>query len=267
LIDYLLNIQNAPVWISAALVLAAAFWLVNKSFARASRKQEAQAKDLEPLTTEQAALIERALAASAERLAPAADNFQPTGADAKAMLRAALTNFLRSGDAKGRRVATLLAEKHTHEAQDLALAIASEIRGDGKSATERARAAQAWIDAGAVAYLNDGKAAIAASERARDLGAVDVVSHTWLGCLYLRRGRLGEAEAAFRTAEAALGPEENVSRAALLGNLGSVALKRGDRPAARAQFEQALAIYREMGAWEHEWARYARANLAKLNRG
>jgi tetratricopeptide (TPR) repeat protein len=260
---------SAPVWIAAALVFAATFALAYFLITRGRRdNRRSPESTTASLSTEQVALIERALAACAPELASAMEGVQPTGADPRAMLRAALSYFLRMSDPRGRRVATLLAERHIDEARDLAAAMAGEIpiRASAGEAL-RSRAANAWMNAGIVAYLNDVKAAIAACERARELGAADFLTQAWLGALYFRRGRLGEAEAAFNAAEALLGPEENVNRAALLGNLGDVALKRGDRPAARTLFERALAIYTEMGAWEHEWARHARASLAKLRRG
>jgi tetratricopeptide (TPR) repeat protein len=255
LVDYFLDIANAPVWAGAAAIVAVTLWLVHEFISRLrTGPSKAGASVLEPLTAEQAGLVERALAANAQRIAPEPDAAQPAGADARSMVRAALINYVKSGDPRARRVAAHLADGRTQEARDLAAAIASE-----------GKAARAWIDASAVAYLNDAKAAIAASERARDLGARDVVVNAWLGRLYLSRGRLAEAEAAFRAAETALGPREKASRAALLGNLGDVALKRGDLPAARVLLEQALALYSDMGAGGQELARRARDNLAKLD--
>ncbi|MBL8551816.1 MAG: hypothetical protein JNJ73_17650 [Hyphomonadaceae bacterium] len=251
IVDFFLNPWNAPIWLALAGLVAGALWLYERRTRSLSPQTPAPAAPPPPpLSTADAALIERVLAACAEQLGAA----EPPGVDdGRAMLRAALGRFLRGGDLRGRRVATLLAERHTHAAQDLAFAIA-----------EAAPNADAWLDASAVAALNDARAAIVSGEKARALGARSAAALSWLGRLYLRRGRLGEAVSALEAADAALAHEEKLKRAGLLACLADVALKRGDRPAARAYLEAALANYADAGEAGAEGVQDARARLARL---
>jgi tetratricopeptide (TPR) repeat protein len=271
IVEFFLNPWNAPIWIAIGALVFGGVWLYERRGAlrtlaqarlqsvRARAAPTAPKADLAappyppPLSTADVALIERVLDACSELLVEAV----PLGLDdARVMLRAALANYLRDNDPKGRRVATLLADRHFHEAQDLAVAIAGDLTG--------VDAARAWLDASAVSAMNDARAAIIAAEKARELGDAHAVSLAWLGRLYLRRGRLGEAEAAFKGAEAAFSHDEKVKRAGIFAFRAEIAIKWGDRPSARSLLELALGAFSDAGNAGAEGASDVRARLAKL---
>jgi tetratricopeptide (TPR) repeat protein len=231
----------------------------------ASREQAAHA----PLTDAQAALIDRALAANAGSLALPVPGPPPAGPGPKDVLRAALVRFLQNEDPRGARVAALVAEQCTQEAQDLAVVMAEDLENAAKRNGAKARpgAARAWADAGAIAYLNHPKIALSRLQKAHELGADDVETRIWLGTLYYRLGRVGEAEASYRAAEQKAWPDDQETRAVILCNLGCVCVTRGDLAAADAHFQTALRLVETIGDKSRQSAMIGNLGLVSYTRG
>ncbi len=276
--DWFKDIQNAPILVVGAVVLAVIvfFWRRAADAAKARRDGEREAKrdieisEIKQLTVAQSAQIERALAAAAPLLAAAGgEGPQPAGADPAENLRTALRDFVSSEDPRGAEVATLVEQKRTEEAAQLSAAIAGDLEAAAArlGAQLNAKAAKAWSDSGAVAYLNDPRSALAAYEKARDLGADDVAAHIQLGILYGRLGRLGEAEACFKAAEPRLAPDDQASHAAILSNLGNVALTRGDLAAAEDFLTRALKLAEELGSKQGMAIQLGNLGIVALTRG
>jgi tetratricopeptide (TPR) repeat protein len=222
-----------------------------------------------PLTPSQAALIERALSANAPALALPVPGPPPAGPGPRDVLRASLTNFLQTEDPRGARVATLVAECCIQEAQDLAVVMAEELENGVKrnGVKTKPAAAKAWADAGAIAYLNHPKIALARFQKAHELGAEDVDTRIWLGTLYYRLGRVGEAEACYRGAEARAWPDDHGTRSVILCNLGCVAVTRGDLNAADEHFRGALKLAETSSSKAQQSALIGNLGLVAFTRG
>ncbi|MGF1608924.1 MAG: tetratricopeptide repeat protein [Kiloniellales bacterium] len=129
-------------------------------------------------------------------------------------------------------------------------------------AAVRKDAAQAARHYAALAELHDPKAALAAYEAATDLDPDHAEGWNRLGLAQARAGRLGEAEASFKRLLALgqdRGDEALVALAA--GNLGLVALLRGDLDEAEAHLKQSL-VGAEAGA--HDGAQGAAVDFGNL---
>lgn len=246
------DVQNAPVWIVGGAVLAAVGVVLKVlgERSKARKERERDERDLQRDAEQRELKAEvRDIRTSwdrrvAELKARAGEERQPAGFDPKEIKGAALIDFARSDDPRRRQVADLMMAGRDEEAQALAVSIAAEAEAEARrknGAEANARSGKAWRDAGALAYLNDPKGAVASYERARALGADDVVTHILLGNLYLRVSRLDDAEASYRAAEPLA--HDNANRADILGNLGELMRIRGvDLDTAENLMRSALAL-------------------------
>lgn len=242
---WLLSFQSAPIVVVAALVLGFFGFLSQRKQAKRQRDVEKDIQSLRQITTEQREAIERALtvAGSIETAR--------TGADSagERPLRRALEDYATGDDIRGLKIPLLIADRRIEEAKTLAFDIAERT----ESAAQRLggkwqeKAAQAWADAGEVAYLFDPPAALMAFERASTLGLKDIRITKALAILLYRVGRIQEADTLFSEVEASLGPEEHAIRADLLGNRGLIARSRSDLAAAERLHKEALSISRSIG--------------------
>ena len=105
--------------------------------------------------------------------------------------------------------------------------------------------AQTWRDIGALTFLSDTFTAMDAYERADQLSPGDPHTLSQLGSLYIRTGRLDEAQYAFDRLHLSAQTDDEVASA--LGNLGMLASIRGDLPTAERHIRDALAINQRIG--------------------
>lgn len=143
----------------------------------------------------------------------------------------ALQARVREGEEPDRAQTALrhLAENNPAEAE----AIFREILEAKRLASDHAKieAAAAARHLGALAFLHDTEAALAAYEEAVELDPLDAGGLNNLAEIYKRLGRLDDAERTFERLLAAkdLFNDDDTLRAIALGNLGRIAQTRGDR--------------------------------------
>ncbi|MBL8551817.1 MAG: tetratricopeptide repeat protein [Hyphomonadaceae bacterium] len=219
------------------------------------------------LSAQETAFIERGLNANAAQLALPVPGPPPAGPYPKHMLRAALGRFLKGGDVRGPRVVELVAERCIQEAYDLAVVMAEDLEVRTKGNGGAPVAARAWADAGAIAYINHPRICLARIQKAHELGADDVEMRLWLGTLYYRLGRIGEAESCYRGAESAAGQSDPEARAAAIANLGCVAVPKGDHAAAEAHFQNALRMAEQRGDKAEQSALIGNLGLVAYTKG
>lgn len=100
--------------------------------------------------------------------------------------------------------------------------------------------AQTYEEIGALAFLSDTFAAMDAYERANQLAPDNTNTLTQLGNLYIRTGRIEQAQATFEHFRDIA--TDDASAAAALGHLGNLASIRGNLVEAEGYFRDALAL-------------------------
>lgn len=159
---------------------------------------------------------------------------QPLSADAEAALRESIERLL-SAQSGARGTA---AEKLATGDLDGALADLQAAADEGEKAAQAL--AETWKEIGALSFAADTQASIRAYMRATELAPQDSDARNLLGSLYLRTGNY---ESALRTLEQVSWFEDDeAKRAVALGNLGVVALAKGDRTEAERLFRESLEI-------------------------
>lgn len=159
---------------------------------------------------------------------------QPLSADAEAALRESIERLL-SAQSGARGTA---AEKLATGDLDGALADLQAAADEGEKAAQAL--AETWKEIGALSFAADTQASIRAYMRATELAPQDSDARNLLGSLYLRTGNY---ELALRTLEQVSWFEDDeAKRAVALGNLGVVALAKGDRTEAERLFRELLEI-------------------------
>ena len=159
---------------------------------------------------------------------------QPLSPDAEAALRESIERLLSAQTgARGRAAARLETGDFNGALIELNAAAA-----EGEKAV--AGLAEIWQEIGALAYAEDTYAAIEAYERADQLAPDNFTTLSQLGNLYIRTGRLNEAQDALEEAHVLAGDEPAAALA--LGHLGTLASMRGNLSEAESYFRKALAI-------------------------
>lgn len=164
---------------------------------------------------------------------------QPLSADAEAALRESIERLL-SAQSGARGSA---AEKLAMGDFEGALADLQAAADEGEKAAQAL--AETWKEIGALSFAEDTQASIRAYARATELAPNDSDAHNLLGSLYLRTGNYEEA---LRTLEQVSWFEDDeAKRAVALGNLGVVALAKGDDAEAERLFRESLEINDKLG--------------------
>lgn len=164
---------------------------------------------------------------------------QPLSADAEAALRESIERLL-SAQSGARGTA---AEKLAAGDFEGALADLQAAADEGEKAAQAL--AETWKEIGALSFASDTYEAIRAYQRATELAPNDSDAHNLLGSLYLRTG---DYEEALRTLEQVSWFEDDeTKRAVALGNLGVVALAKGDDSEAERLFNESLEINTRLG--------------------
>lgn len=174
---------------------------------------------------------------------------QQTGGDAESLREDLLgaVETLRNASKKGREaVRRLIEDGKTDEAKALLARLA---KGDvAVGAEARKRAARRYGQLGALAFLDDTKAAMDAYAKAAELDPHDPRSWNGLGTLQLRTGALDAAidsfERVLRLGNAA--GREDVTAGAI-GNLGIIYRTRGELDRAEQMHKLALEINQKLG--------------------
>ncbi|CAK8720504.1 MAG: TPR repeat-containing protein [Candidatus Electronema aureum] len=114
-----------------------------------------------------------------------------------------------------------LEQGNTTQAQAIFAEVLRSKEAEGQKANKEAAAAARHL--GALAYMNDTKAALAAYQKAVQLDPDNAAGWTWLGHLFCRTGELAQAEEAYRKVLALAEAHQNQDeQAAALGKLGIV---------------------------------------------
>ena len=190
----------------------------------------------------------RAEIAEVKKLLLAQAGDQPVDETTAASIEAALEGLAASGNARKQAALDKAAGGDVAGAGADLMALGAE----QESAVDRviAETAETYKQAGALAFLNDTQRALDAYEKAIALTPDDAATRNQLGHLYLRVGRLDDAQAAYQTILAAAGAHDKEWEAKALGNLGLVAQTRGDLAAAEDYHRRSLALEEELGRKE-----------------
>ncbi len=296
----LTDFRQAPIYILGTVVLSILGWIANKI--RNHFRRRAEAREKAALAAEQAEKEaraeqrrredeerQRALDAKVEagfarieavmKISDAAlldaitdrNSMNVSADDARAQLRTALGNFLASSDPRGEEVLRLVEAKNVDEAARVSMDMANDAQEalasiESAAAAARDKAVQNWRDAGAIAFLSNTKAAIAAYERVVALKPDDADALLSLGDLYVRTGQLDAAEAKFAAVLARPGEEvtDKYVRAAALGGRGAIAYTRGDYPAADRCYREANKAFEDIAAYDRQ--AYELINVANIQR-
>lgn len=164
---------------------------------------------------------------------------QPLSADAEASLRESIERLLSAqSGARG-----LAAEKLAEGDFEGALADLQTAAEEGEKAAQAL--AETWKEIGALSFAADTQTSINAYRRATELSPNDADARNLLGSLYLRTGNYEEA---LRTLEQVSWFEDDeAKRAVALGNLGVVALAKGDDNEAERLLRESLEINERLG--------------------
>lgn len=167
---------------------------------------------------------------------------QPLSADTEAALRESIERLLSAqSGARGNAAAKL-------EAGDILGALADLRKAAEEGEKAAAGLSETWQEIGALAYADETFEALDAYKRAVELAPKDYVARTQLGNLYLRTGNLDAAYAEFEAAM--LDSDDEAITAIAYGNLGTLALIRGDLEQARSNFSYALGVNEKLGSIE-----------------
>jgi len=151
-----------------------------------------------------------------------------------------------------------------------AKAIFAEVAAANESAGKKnnQEAAEAYRHLGALAYMNDTKAALAAYQKATELDPDNAVGWNWLGCVLSITGELAQAEEAFRKVLTLGEAHQNKKEQAwAFGNLGLVYEERGELNNAEEMHRKALVLNESAGSEEDMAANYGNLGNVHWRRG
>ncbi|CAK8712998.1 MAG: Tetratricopeptide repeat-containing protein [Candidatus Electronema aureum] len=159
-----------------------------------------------------------------------------------------------------------LQQGHTAQAQAIFAEVLRSKEAEGQKANKEAAAAAMHL--GALAYMNNTKAALAAYQKAVQLDPDNADGWNELGHLFRRTGELSQAEEAYRKV-LALGEahQDKEKQAWAYGNLGNVAYTRGDLAQAEQMYKKSLEISEALGLKETTANQYGNLGNVYQTRG
>ncbi|MEZ5955314.1 MAG: tetratricopeptide repeat protein [Hyphomonas sp.] len=172
-------------------------------------------------------------------------------------LAPAATERVLTGDESGFDELEALAQQKTSAAR----------QAEAEAADKSRAAARIWIEIGDLAYLNHTHRALAAYRAARDLDAGNTYAWNRAGLLDVRLGNLDDARQAFQHVLDTAGASDKTVEAAALGNLGLIAMTRGDLDAAEDFYTRALALDEALGNKEGMATNLGNLGLIARTRG
>ncbi|MGX9728736.1 MAG: tetratricopeptide repeat protein [Candidatus Electronema sp. VV] len=149
------------------------------------------------------------------------------------------------------------------QAQAIFAEVLRSKEAEGRKANKEAAAAARHL--GALAYMNDTKAALAAYQKAVQLDPDNADGWIWLGNLLERTEELAQAEEAFRKALAL--SKAHQEQAWAYGGLGIVYLKHGELDKAEEMHRKSLALHEALGSMEKMAGNYGNLGSVYLKRG
>jgi tetratricopeptide (TPR) repeat protein len=159
-----------------------------------------------------------------------------------------------------------LKQGDTAKAQAIFAEVLRSKEAEGRQANKEAAAAARHL--GALAYMNDTKAALAAYRKAVELDPDDVEGWNVLGALLSRIGELAQAEKAYRKVLAlAEAHQDKKKQAWAYGNLGNVYYTRGDLDKAKEMYRKALEINEALGSKQGMAENYGNLGNVYATRG
>lgn len=163
----------------------------------------------------------------------------PLSADAEAALRDSIERLLAAQDGARGQAASKL-ESGDLDGARMALQTAAQ---EGEKVI--AGLSETWLEIGALAYLSDTFSAIDAYKRASQLNPENAQAFSMLGALYMRVGRVDDAQQAFEQMMNVADTDSTMARA--LGNLGVAAMARGELDQAEQYFSDSLDVNTRAG--------------------
>ncbi len=160
-------------------------------------------------------------------------------ADAEAVLRDSIERLLAAQDGARGQAASKL-EGGDLDGARMALPTAAR---EGEKVI--AGLSETWLEIGALAYLCDTFGAINAYKRASQLNPENAQAFSMLGSLYMRVGRIDDAQQAFEQMMNVADTDFTMARA--LGNLGVAAMARGELDQAEQYFGDSLEVNTRAG--------------------
>jgi tetratricopeptide (TPR) repeat protein len=159
-----------------------------------------------------------------------------------------------------------LEQGHTAQAQAIFAEVLRSKEAEGKQANKEAAAAARHL--GALAYMNDTKAALAAYRKAVELDPDNADGWNQLATLFLRTGELAKAEEAYHKV-LALGEahQDKKEQAWAVGNIGNMYLIHGDLDKAEEMYRKALALHEALGSKEDMAIQYGNIGIMYYARG
>ncbi len=134
----------------------------------------------------------------------------------------------------------------TEQAKRLYREIGETKANEGTTANKEA--AEAYVNLGAIAFLNDTDEALTAYAKATEFDPENADAWNKLGILQGRKGDLDAAEASYNKLLSLLQPEAEKGKLAVaLGNLGVIAHNRGNSNDAEDFQNRSLTLFREIG--------------------
>ena len=164
---------------------------------------------------------------------------QQLSSEAEAALRGSIQRLLEAQDGARGAAADKLADGDIEGA----LAALNAAATEGEKAA--AGLAETWQEIGALAFMGDTFTAMDAYKRATELAPGNMQARSMLGSLYLRTGRLDEAERVFQNM--LYDADDDQAMASALANLGVLALARDDLEQAEIHIRDSLEINEKTG--------------------
>jgi tetratricopeptide (TPR) repeat protein len=159
-----------------------------------------------------------------------------------------------------------LEQGHTAQAQAIFAEVLKTKEAEGKQANKEAAAAARHL--GALAFMNDTKAALAAYQKAVQLDPDNADGWNRLASLLWRTGELAQAEEAYRKVLAlAEAHQDKEWQAKAIGNLGIVAYTRGELDKAEEMYGKGLALNEALGRKEGMARDYGNLGNVYMTRG
>ncbi|MGR0480550.1 MAG: tetratricopeptide repeat protein [Candidatus Electronema sp. V4] len=159
-----------------------------------------------------------------------------------------------------------LQQGHTAKAQAIFAEVLRSKEAEGRQANKEAAAAARHL--GALAFMSDTKAALAAYQKAVQLDPNDADGWNQLASLLLRTGELTQAEEAYRKVLALAEAHQNKQEQAMaFGNLGLVYRTRGELDKAEEMHRKALALNQALGRREGMALAFGNLGLVYRTRG
>ena len=241
-------------WLALTLICAGFGFAAWKSY---MEKEKAQIANLDKLAEMVAAKV-------VSKLSPSEAGAQ----DVRKAMTEAIT-ALPKADAPAKSIdAALRALEHgdAKQAQAIFAEVLQTKEAEGKKANKEAAAAARHL--GALAFLHDTKAALAAYHKAVELDPENAEGWNKLGHLFKRTGELTKAKDAYNKVLALAATLQDKSwQAAATCNLGSIYLTRGNLAQAETMHRKALELNELLGSKEGMAANYGNLGNVYQTRG